>query len=306
MNQFRAMRIFERVAERGSLTAASIELGLARGAASATVAELERYLGVQLLERSTRKLRLTEDGQTYLQGVRRILADVAMLEEAVGSAERQPRGLLRVQVPPGLARLVVAPDLPEFSDRYPEVQIHLLCRNSLPDFAGDRVDAAVYVGPLPDLDIIARPVGRLPFVTVAAPGYLQARGTPVSPADLARHRVVQILSSVTQQPLRLQFREHGRAVTMEPSGPLAFDTAEAAVAAAVRGGGILQLARYLVSDEVRSGKLTVILDPFRPSSAEMNVIYPRHRLKPRKLRVFEEFLRELNVRTRRKWGVSMA
>jgi LysR family transcriptional regulator for bpeEF and oprC len=305
MNQLRAMLVLSRVAERGSLTAASIDLGYARGAASAIVSELERYLGVQLLERSTRSLRLTEDGQAYLDGARRILADVAELEASVGSAERIPRGVLRVQIPAGLARLVVAPSLHRFIADYPEIEVQILSRNSLPNFTTEQIDAAVFVGPLPSLDIIARPIGRLPYLTAAAPGYLARNGTPERPADLADHTMIGVLSSTTGQRIPFRFRESGADLDVVPEGPLAFETAEAAVAAATGGAGIVQLASYLVYNEVRAGKLVPILDAARPASAEMNVIHARHRLKPRKLRVFEDFLRDLNLRTRKSWGVKV-
>ena len=137
MDQLKAMKVFQRVAERGSLTAASLDLGLSRGGASAVVAELEKYLGVQLIERTTRSLRLTEDGQYYLEKARAITEAVANLEDEVGSAERQPRGRLRVQIPAGLAALAVAPALPEFLAAYPQVDLEILSRDGVPDFVGD-------------------------------------------------------------------------------------------------------------------------------------------------------------------------
>ena len=156
MDQLRAMRVFLRVAERGSLSAASTDMGLARGAASAIVAELERYLGVQLIERTTRSLRLTDDGLYYRDRARAIVAEVESLEDEVGSAERQPRGRLCVQIPAGLARLVVAPALPRFIEAFPDIRLEIFTRNAVPDFVGEEIDAAVVVGQVPVLDIVAR------------------------------------------------------------------------------------------------------------------------------------------------------
>lgn len=306
MDHFRAMQVFLRVADRGSLTAASEELGYAKGAASAILKELERHLGVQLVERTTRSLRLTEDGRAYADRARRILDEVAMLEDDIGSAERAPRGLLRVQVPAGLARVVLAPALPRFAETFPEVELHVLSKNSLPDFVADRLDAAVYAGNVPDRDLIARPVGRLPLLTVAAPGYLAARGAPQTPADLAQHSAVAVLSSVTGALVPWRFRDGADSIDHVPRGPLAFEGAEAAVAAAVRGAGILQVASYLLYDEVRTGRLVPVLSNYRPPAAELRILHPRHRLKPRKLRVFEDFLIALNETIRRKWRISEA
>ena len=145
VDHFRAMSIFRRVAERGSFSAASTDLGLARGAASAIVAQLEERLGVQLIERTTRSLRLTEDGKAYLERAITIIDEVQALEDEVGAAERQPRGRLRVQIPAGLARLVVAPALPDFFEAYPEVELEIISRNGVPDFIGERIDAAIVV-----------------------------------------------------------------------------------------------------------------------------------------------------------------
>ncbi len=301
MDHFRAMRVFVRVAELGSLSAASADLGQARGAASAIVSELEKHYGVQLLERTTRRLRLTEEGVLYLDRARAILADIAKLEDEVGAAERAPRGLLRVQIPPGLTRLVVAPGLARFSDAYPEITLQILSRNALPDFAIDRIDAAVVVGELPELDIIARSVGGIPLVTVAAPAYLDRFGTPVTPGDLADHRCVAILSTTSGRAVPWRFCIGGRDEKVTVSGPMAFEAAEAAVAVAIRGAGILQLAHYLVFQDITEGRLVPILKSYRPSPEKVHIVHSRHRLKPRKLRLFEEFLMDQNRRMRRRW-----
>ncbi len=303
MDHLRAMRVFIRVAERGNLTATSSDLGLSRGGASAIVSELEKYLGVQLLERTTRRLRLTEDGQQYLEQARDIIAMVEGLEDDIGSSERQPRGRLRVQVPSGLARIVIAPALPQFIDAYPRIQLEILSRNNVPDFVGERIDAALVVGDLPELDIVARPVGKIPYLTVAAPSYLNRHGMPETPEDLDRHYCIPLLSSATGTALSWRFRVMGENITVPVRGALAFEAPEAAVAAACRGAGILQLASYLVYDEIRSGRLVSILDEIRPKAQEMHIVHQKHRLKPKKLRVFEEFIIDLNLQVRRKWGI---
>jgi len=306
MDQLKAMKVFQRVAERGSLTAASLDLGLSRGGASAIVTELEKYLGVQLIERTTRSLRLTEDGLYYLEKARAITEAVANLEDEVGSAERQPRGRLRVQIPAGLAALAVAPALPEFLAAYPHVDLEILSRDGVPDFVGDQIDAAVLVGALPALDIVARPLGRIPLMTVASPHYLDRQGEPESIADLAQHCCIPIISSVSGRTVPWRFRVDGEETSVPVHGRVAFETAAAAVIAAKRGAGILQLASYLVFNEVRAGTLVPVLDAIRPGSSEMFLAHPRHRLKPKKLKVFEKFLVELNPKTREKWGVRQA
>ncbi|PWW03428.1 LysR family transcriptional regulator [Hoeflea marina] len=303
MDHLKAMRVFERVAERASLAMASEDLGLSRGSASAIVSQLERHLGVQLLERNTRSLRLTEDGLRYLERARGILGEVELLEEEIGSAEHAARGRLRIQAPSGLVRLVIAPSLPGFFADHPQVELELLSRNSLPDFVGDQIDAALVVGELPELDIVARHVGRIPFVTVASPAYLARSGEPASPEDLARHACISALSTVNGARVPWRFRIGEDTVPVAINGPAAFESGDSAVASAVRGLGVLQLASYLVYDEIRAGRLRTILDGFRPPGRDLNIVHPRHRLKPKKLRVFEDFLLQLNLRTRQKWGI---
>lgn len=303
MDQLRAMMVYRRVADRGSFTAASADLGLARGAASAIVAQLEKRLGVQLIERTTRQLRLTEDGQHFLERASQILDELRELEEEVGSAERHPRGRLRVQMPPGLARLIVAPALPEFYAAYPDVKLELLTRNGVPDFVGGNIDAAIVLGDLPELDISTRTIGRIPSITVAAPAYLAERGSPATPDDLINHECIGLLSTGPVALLPWRFSLPDGDLWYPIDGRLAFEGSDPAVVAAVRGLGILQLASYLVFEQVRGGKLVTILDTFRPKAQNLSIVHPRHRLKPRKLRVFEEFLARLEPATRNRWGV---
>ncbi|WP_413718591.1 LysR substrate-binding domain-containing protein [Silicimonas sp. MF1-12-2] len=304
MNQIRAMRVFLRVAELGSLTAASADLGYSRGMASTILNELETYLGVRLLERTTRAARLTEEGVLYAERARAILADIEALEDEVGASETRPRGRLRVQIPPGLLRIVVAPELPRFFADYPDVTLELLSRNRIPDFVGDRLDAAVFVGDLPDSALISRGLGRIPLLTLASPAYLERHGTPSCPADLARHRTIGILSAQTGQTSPWSFRNDQTTETFHPAGALAIENADAAVAAASGSLGIVQIASYLVYGEVKSGRLVPVLDDWRPTAFEARLLLPPGRLRPRKLRVFEAFLIDAGKRFRERWGIA--
>jgi len=303
MDHLRAMRLFTRVAELGSLTAASTDLGYARGAASASLSDLETYLGVQLIERTTRSLRLTDDGLRYLERARRILSEVEEMEAEIGSAERAPRGRLRVQLPPGIARIIVAPALPAFLDQHPELNLEILSRNEMPDFVAQGLDAALFVGTLPDSDLVARPLGRLPMVTVAAPAYLDRYGTPRTVADLRSHHCIGFQSPRTGTAVSWSYRDGDETVSFVPDSRLGFDAADAAKTAVLAGAGLMQVASYMVYSEVRAGRLIPVLDEYRTAGVQANILHPRHRHKPRKLRVFEEFLIGLNREFRAKWPV---
>lgn len=304
MDQLKAIRVFIRVCELGSFSAASEDLGYARGAASAMVSQLEKHLGVVLLRRTTRSLQLTGEGEVYLRQARGIVASLDSLDDEVGGADRMVRGELRVQIPAGLARMVLAPSLPRFLDSYPGIRLEILSRNGLPDFVGERIDAAVMVGEVPMQDVVRRSIGRIPFLTVASPAYLARRGAPETPDELSGHDCIGLISTINGRPIAWRFRQGDKTATRECGGRLTFESAEAAIAACARGAGIMQAASYLVYGEIKSGRLVQVLPGFRPPGLEMAMVRPRDRHKPRRLRVFEEFVIELEHKTRVKWNVT--
>jgi LysR family transcriptional regulator for bpeEF and oprC len=304
MNQIRAMRVFLRVAELGSLTAASADLGYSRGMASSILNELEAYLGVRLVERTTRATRLTAEGAHYADRARDILAQIEALEDEVGGSEKEPVGHLRVQIPPGLLRVVLAAELPDFFRRYSGITLEILSRNALPDFMADRLDAAVFVGDMPDSSLVSRRLSLMPLITVAAPGYLARNATPATPDDLTGHALISLISSRTGLPIRWRYGRGAAAVELSPAPRLAVESADTAIAAAVGGIGIMQVTSYLVWSHVREGRLVPILDDWRPASAEARLVMPPGRHRPKKLKAFEDFLVEAGRRFRKKWRIT--
>lgn len=293
MDHLRAMRLFVRVAELGSLGAASTDLGYARGAGSAILRDLESYLGVTLMERTTRSLRLTEDGLAYLERARRILSEVEEMESEIGSAERQPRGTLRIQVPAGIARIALAPALPRFLESYPGLSVELLSRNEMPDFVGQGLDAALYGGILPDSDLIARKICTLPMMLAATPDYLARRGTPQTLEDLDAHDCLGFVAPRSRQPVVWNFRVEGQPVSYTPSGRLTFEAADACKAAVMAHAGLMQMGVHMAEEELAEGRLVRVLEALRPAPTVLSLLQPRHRHKPRKLRVFEDFILQL-------------
>ncbi|SOE17523.1 LysR family transcriptional regulator [Hoeflea halophila] len=303
MDHLKAMKVFQRIAERGSLSAASLDLGLSRGGASAVLSELEAYLGVQLIERTTRRLRLTEDGRHYLERSRSITEAVQILEDEIGAAERQPRGRLRVQIPSGLTAMALAPAVNSFMETYPHIELDILSGDAVPDFIGQQIDAAVIIGSVPEADIVARPLGRIPSTTAAAPRYIERHGVPATVADLSRHRCVAAIIPGSGQRAPWRFHIAGKDAQLRVDGRLAFESPMAAVAAAVWGAGIVQFASYLLYSDIRAGRLVEVLEDARPRGVGLHLVHPRHRLKPKKLKIFEQFLRQLDVETRQKWRI---
>lgn len=301
MDRLRAMQVFVRVVERNSFVRAAEEFGYSHGMASSIVKELERHLGVELLRRTTRRLSLTEDGQRYFDTARGILGDIADLEDDIGASEKRPRGNLRIQVPVGLSRMVVAPALPGFLEPYPELGMQLLSRNGFPDFVADNIDAAIFIGEPPEQNIIARPLGRIPFITSAAPDYLKKHGVPHTTDDLAEHECIGIISSGTGTNLDWRFQVDGAEKHVVTHGRLAFESSEAAVAAAVAGGGVLQMIAFLVAEDIAKGNLRPVLSDCLYPGATISLIYPKQARMPKKLRVFETFLRQTMKRYSQDW-----
>lgn len=186
MDRLRAMEAFVRVVERGSFTRAAADLGLSHGMASAMVKALEAELKVALLHRTTRRLSLTEEGETYWRGARRLLDEMRDLDASVGDHGGRASGRLRVQVPPAFAATLLAPTMGAFRHAHPDLSITLIARDGLPDLAAERLDAAVFVGEAPaGGGLASHRLGRHPRVLTAAPSYLARRGTPTTIDDLS-------------------------------------------------------------------------------------------------------------------------
>ena len=200
------MRLFVRVAERGSFVAAATDLGLSHGMASATVKELEGALGVELIRRTTRRMSLTEEGLVYLDRARRIIEEVDDLEETLGSRRRAITGRLAVQMPTAFARLVLAPSLGAFRQACPGLDLSILSRDRFPDMVAENIDLLVYVGTAPDSGLVMRTLGTFPLVTAAAPSYLARRGRPGQIEALRDHDLIDMSSATTGRTLDWQFR----------------------------------------------------------------------------------------------------
>ncbi|WP_198369996.1 LysR family transcriptional regulator [Roseomonas rosulenta] len=293
LDRLRAMEVFARVAERGSFRRAAEDLRLSNAMASTLVQGLERHLGVRLIARTTRRLALTEEGEAFLARCREMLAVLDAAEEEARGARGTARGLLRVQAPVAYARIVLAPALPRFLEAHPGLAVELSSRDAFPDFVAEGLDAAVYVGDPPAAGVIMQRLGRAPLATVAAPAYLAAHGAPATPADLARHRCLGVLSRETGRPLPWHFVEEGSLRLRDVPARLACHAPEAAVAAAVAGGGVLQMISYAVAAEVAAGALVPVLDAWRYPGPPVSLLLPARGPRPARLGALVAFLRAL-------------
>ncbi len=288
MDLLSGMRLFARVVETGGFTAVARENSTSQPTISRTIATLEAHLRVRLLNRSSRALTLTDDGRQFYKQVRDALQAVAEAESSVGRRRSEPSGLLRLGTPVAFGRLHVAPRMPAFLARHPEVTVELVMTDAFVDLVGEGPDLAIRVGDLADPSLIARPIGTTRRVTVVATSYLEARGIPATPADLARHDCLIYTRLATGH--RWHFDSSGGPVQVNVGGRFRADNSEAVREAVISGAGIAVLPVSLFSDEIERGLVRVILEQFEPTRLPIHAVYPSRRLLAAKVRAMIDFL----------------
>jgi DNA-binding transcriptional LysR family regulator len=288
MDRFDAMRVFSRIVERRSFTLAAEDTGLPRSTVTDAVKQLEARLGVRLLQRTTRHVSPTLDGEAYYQRCLAILADI---EDAEGAfAGTKPRGMLRVDVHGTLARHFVLPSLPAFLATYPDIEFYMSEGDRLVDLVREGIDCVLRVGTPQDSDMIARRVAMLEEITVASPAYLERHGRPAHPEKLKGHRMVGFRSSGTGGLLPLEFiiDETVRNITIPAT--VAVDAAESYISAARMGLGMIQIPRYHAEKDLAEGTLVHVLPNFPLTQTPVSLLYPRNRQLSPRVRVFIDWL----------------
>lgn len=294
------MAIFARVVDAGSFSAAAADLGLSKSAVSKAVARLEDRLGSRLLNRTTRKLSLTEAGALYYDGCRRMLSEAETADQAVTRLATAPRGRLRVNAPMSFGTLHVAPCLPDFLARFPDLDIDLTLEDRPVDLVKEGYDLAVRIGSLPDSSLVAQRLGPNRRLLCAAPGYLAEQGAPARPEALVDHACL-IYSYASEGPL-WRFRSAEGEVQLRLSGRLRINNGDALRAAALAGGGIALLPSFLVGDDLRAGRLLRVLPDWQDAyEAAIHAVYPASRNLSPKVRAFVDFLAERFGRAELYW-----
>ncbi|MER9974507.1 LysR family transcriptional regulator [Mesorhizobium sp. M0085] len=292
INRSGEIEVFVRVVEAGSFSAAARALRMTPSAVSKLIARLEARLGARLVSRSTRKLQLTPEGAAFFDSGVRVLADMAAAEReaAAGAA---PRGRLRINsyVPFGQHRLI--PLLPRFLERYPEISVDLVLTDDVIDLMEERADVAIRAGPLGESRLVARKLGQSRVVVVAAPSYLEARGTPKTPADLDRHNRMgfRFVRHLEGWPF---IDAAGKLITLSIIGNTLVSDGEAMRLMALSGAGIARLARWHVEADIAAGRLLPLLEDFNPGDEELThaVYVGQGKYLPARVRAFLDFLVE--------------
>ncbi|EKS69590.1 MULTISPECIES: LysR family transcriptional regulator [Caballeronia] len=276
--------------KQGSLAATARELNLTPPAVSRRLSSLEDRLGVRLLNRTTRRISLTSEGEVYFANAQRILSDIDDMERTVSSSRAAPKGLLRVNAPLGFGRSYIGPAISEFSEAFPdvEVQLHLTDRPiSLPD---ESIDVSVRFGEMPDSRLIAKKIASNRRLLVSSPGYLRVAGEPAHPHDLTSHQCIVLRQNEAAYG-NWRLTRSGRTETVKVHGKLSTNDGEVALNWALEGRGILMRAEWDVAKYLRSGRLVQVLSEYDTPPADIYAVYPeRLNLSP-KVAVFVDHLR---------------
>ncbi len=291
MSDIADLRTFVRVVERGGFAAASTDLGITPSAVSKLVTRLEDRLGVRLLHRTTRRLSLTPEGETYHLRARDILAAIEDADAEVSRTGQRPRGRLRVNCVPAFALNQLAPLVSEFLTAYPEIELELALTDRVVDLLAENADLAIRVGRVDDPSLVARKIGEIARGLFASPAYLARRGTPRKPQHLCDHECV-VLKTLPSQ-LRWPFRESGQDSFVDIKSRIVVDSGEAALRLAIAGCGITRLADLMVSEAIRDGRLkSVLAESHVVEPVPLSAIYPQGRHRMPKVRACLDFLLE--------------
>jgi DNA-binding transcriptional LysR family regulator len=291
MSEISDLRTFARVVERGGFAAASSDLGITASGVSKLVTRLEDRLGVRLLHRTTRRVALTSEGETYYLRARDILAAIDDADAEVSQAGRQPHGRLRVNCVPAFAFHQLMPALPEFVARYPAVQLDFAITDRVVDLLEENADVGIRTGPTHDVSLVVRKFGEVRRGLFASPDYLACRGRPRTPDQLRDHNCIVV--TLSPAPHRWSFRDGTKVRSVEIANPILVDSGEAARRLAIAGGGITRLADLAVATAVSDGQLEPLLaETYLIESSPLCAVYPHGKQRMPKVRAFLDFLVE--------------
>ncbi|MDG4720021.1 MULTISPECIES: LysR family transcriptional regulator [Thalassospira] len=286
MDRFNAMQVFVRVAEEQGFAAAARALNMSPAAVTRTIAQLEDIIGARLLTRTTRTVTMTEAGVQYLADCKRLLADLHEVEAAAGGAYAKPSGVLRITAPVQFGQMHIAPIVGRYLDQYPDMRAHLLLFDRIVNIVEEGIDLAVRIGHLADSSLSAVRLGQVRQVVCGAPEYFERTGFPLTPADLATHRIVASTGSSARLDWHFKSPTGGRNIHLSPDVKWQTNSIEAAREATMNGWGIMRMLSYQAAPFIAGGKLITVLDDYRPDPVPVHLVHPEGRHAPAKVRSF--------------------
>lgn len=288
MDDLRRMIIFYHVVDTQSFSGAARKLGIARSAVSRHISLLEKAIGVRLLNRTTRSLSLTEAGETYYQSCARIVAEAETAASRISQLQDEPRGSLKVAAPISLGSQWLTPLITDFTRRYSELNVELLLDDQVVDMVKEGVDVSVRIGWLHDSNLVARKLCDWPRLLCASPDYIEHRGRPESPAQLADHE--WIIFTLLPTPFHWTFSKNNRQESIQVKGRLKTNNADAVRSYLLQGAGIAALGNYLVAEDIKAGRLEQLLPDYDCGKAGIYAVYQDRRYQQAKVRLFIDFI----------------
>lgn len=291
MDRLQCMAVFVRVVEQGAFARAADDLGLSRASVTAAIAQLEQRLGVRLINRTTRRLSLTDEGKGYYQACVRLLGEVAEAEDNLSGTRLAPRGKLRVTVPQSFVSDAFYPALAEFTQRYPDLEVEVVLTDRAVNLIEEGIDCALRCVEIPtDSALVARRLCPTRWLTCASPAYLASAGCmPRSLDDLGQHNCIRFVSPSTGRARDWEFEVDGERRIFVPHGNLFLTSLDAAIFSAIAGGGIAQVPDVLAFPAVLDGRLTPLLTDVAASAPSIMLVYPGNRYLTAKVRAFADF-----------------
>ncbi|MFQ8433247.1 LysR family transcriptional regulator [Amaricoccus sp. W119] len=291
MDRWTEIEVFVQIAESGSISRAAEALGISVSATSRYLMALEERLNIRLVQRTTRQLSLTGEGEVFCERCRDILGSMKEAEASVSEAARNPTGLLRVQASLSFCLLHLEPLIPAFTERYPRIRVEIVAANRYLDIIENGIDVAVRTRRVEaDSQITIRRLAQTRRLLAATPGYLEHHGTPEHPEDLARHRL--ILYTLADNWTELRFRKGTETITVPVNGALNANDGQLIRHAALDDLGILAQPTYIIQEDLAAGRLVRVLDDWDLPRLTMNIAYPTKAFLPAKTRLFIDFLVE--------------
>lgn len=291
MDQLQAIRAFARVVEAGSFTRAADSLDMPNATLSKLVQELEAYLRVKLLQRTTRRVTVTPEGRDYYEKTARILKDLEDIDTSFGEARRTPRGQLRIDIGSSTASDVLIPALPDFIARYPDIRLEMGVSDRAADLIGENVDCVIRGGPMDASTLVGRLIGHADLICCATPAYLKQFGVPAYPEELKNgHKLISYVATTNGRAMPFRFARDGEKIEIKVEHRMGINESNAHVAAGLAGLGIIQTFTYAAGAALKDGTLVEILAPWRPARYPFHVVYPQSRHLTHRLRVFIDWL----------------
>lgn len=291
-NMIEYLNIFIQVVEQGSFSKAADVLQIHRPTVSKAIQQIEHDLGVKLINRTTRKLSITAEGDEFYHHARHVLAEVNDMMASF-SPTLPPRGRLRLDVPLALAHAILIPNLKHFQSLYPDIDVVLVSSDKKTDLIAEGVDCLVRLGELQDSSFISRRLDDIRMVTCAAPSYLQQHGRPETLADLGQHRAINFFSEHSRDVMEWKFIKDGNVVSLRPAGNMLVDNSDILLSCGLAGLGIIQATFGALAPHIASGALEEVLPQYPSVSKPVSVMYPDRRYLSPKVRVFIDWFSEI-------------